>query len=191
MRRDGRTTRRRIPARPDAGSGQALVEFALALPIFVLLMMGMIEFGFLYNNVLTVQFAARQGVSAAAEVGAEDGADCAILKAIETALTAPIDKTRITGVDIFQADTTGAMVPGVTNHYIRSGTLDCPGSVDEPYTLVGSEGYPQTDRHDSLAAGLDIVGVRIGYTYVGITPLGSGRTWPVSDGATLRMEPKQ
>ena len=72
--------------------GQGLVEFALALPIFILLLMSMIEYGFLYNNILTVQYAARQGVSAAAEAGANDGADCTILKAIETALTVPIDK---------------------------------------------------------------------------------------------------
>ena len=161
------------------------------MPVFVLLMMGMIEFGFLYNNILTVQFAAREGVSAAAEVGGEDGADCAVLKAVETALTAPINKSKITSVDIFKADSSGAMVPGVVNHYIRSGILDCPGSVDQPYTLVGSEGYPQPDRHDALADGLDIIGVRIGYLYNGITPFGAGRSWSVSDGATLRMEPKQ
>jgi hypothetical protein len=182
--REGRRSRSRE-------GGQGLVEFALALPIFVLLMMSMVEYGFLYNNVLTVQFAARQGVSAAAEAGANDGADCTILKAIEAALSAPIDKSKVTSVDIFQSDTDGQPVSGVVNHYIRSGVLDCPGSVDQPYTLVGSEGYPQTDRHDSISGGLDIVGVRIGYLYNGITPIGSGRSWSVSDGATLRMEPKQ
>ena len=74
---------------------------------------------------------------------------------------------------------------------MRSGLLDCPGSETQPYTLVGSEGYPQSDRHDSIAEGLDVVGVRIGYVYVGITPVGAGRSWTVSDGASLRMEPKQ
>jgi hypothetical protein len=155
------------------------------------MLMSMIEYGFLYNNILTVQFAARQGVSAAAEAGANDGADCTILKAIETALTVPIDKTKISFVDIFQSDSNGDPVPGVVNHYTRTGTLDCPGNIDQPYTLVGGEGYPQNDRHDAIAEGLDIVGVQIGYIYYGITPIGSGRSWSVSDGATLRMEPKQ
>jgi hypothetical protein len=176
--------------RPREG-GQGLVEFALCLPIFIFLVMFMVEYGFLYNNILTVQFAARQGVSAAAEAGANDGADCTILKAIEAALTVPIDKTKITFVDIYQSDSNGDPVSGVVNHYTRTGILDCPGNVDQPYTLVGSEGYPQTDRHDAIADGLDIVGVQIGYLYNGITPIGSGRSWSVSDGATLRMEPKQ
>ena len=171
--------------------GQGLVEFSLVLPIFVLVMMGVIEFGFLYNNILTVQYASRQGAKAAAEAGGVDGADCSILKAVEAALTSPIDKSHVTYVDIYKSDVNGDPVPGVDNRYIRTGTLDCPGDATEPYTLSGAEGYPQTDRHDALAEGLEVVGVQIGYTYYGITPVGAGRTWTVSDGATLRMEPKQ
>ncbi len=171
--------------------GQSLVEFALAVPVFVLLLMGILEFGFLYNNILTVQFASRQGVSVAAQVGGEDGADCAILKAVEGALSVPIDKTRVTAVEVFQSDVNGDPIPGRINRYARTGTLDCPGTATQPYTLVGSEGYPQIDRRDALAEGLDVVGVHIEYLYAGMTPIGSGRTWRVSDGATLRMEPKQ
>lgn len=186
-----RGKRRRWSVGRTDGSGQSLVEFALTLPIFVLLMMGVLEFGFLYNNILTVQYAARQGVSAAAQAGGVDGADCSILKAVERALTAPIDKSRVTSVKIYKSDANGDPIVGAINEYVRVGTLDCPGSETEPYSLVGSEGYAQADRHDSLAEGLDVVGVRIGYLYAGITPIGSGRTWPVSDGASLRMEPKQ
>ncbi len=186
-----RGMRRQRSAGRTGGAGQSLVEFALTLPIFVLLMMGVLEFGFLYNNILTVQYAARQGVSAAAQAGGVDGADCSILKAVERSLTAPIDKTRVTSVKIYKSDASGDPIVGAVNEYVRVGTLDCPGDVTEPYSLVGSEGYVQAERHDSLAEGLDVVGVRIGYLYAGITPIGSGRTWPVSDGASLRMEPKQ
>jgi hypothetical protein len=182
--------RRRLIGR-SGEAGQGLAEFALTLPIFVLLMMGVVEYGFLYNNILTVQYAARQGVSAAAQAGAVDGADCSILKAVERSLTAPIDKSRIASVQVYKSDANGDPIPGIVNIYVRTGSLDCPGSETEPYSLVGSEGYPQTDRHDALSEGLDVVGVRIGYNYAGITPIGSGRTWAVSDGASLRMEPKQ
>lgn len=186
-----RGARRGRLAERSSAAGQSLVEFALVAPIFILLMMGILEYGFLYNNILTVQYAARQGVSAAAQAGGVDGADCSILKAIERALTAPIDKVRISSVLVYKSDVNGDPVPGAVNQYVRSGTLDCPGSETQPYTLVGSEGYVQSDRHDALAEGLDVVGVRIGYLYSGITPLGAGRTWTVSDGASLRMEPKQ
>lgn len=182
MRRQGTTT---------GQDGQSLVEFALVMPLFVILVMGLIEYGFLYNNILTVQFASRQGVSAAAQAGAEDGADCSILKAVEAALQTPVNRTSVEAVEIFQSDPDGAVIPGRINRYVRSGTLDCPGTGTQPYTLVDTEGYPQVDRHDALSEGLDLVGVHIDYVYYGITPLGAGRTWTVSDGSTLRMEPKQ
>ena len=175
----------------SADAGQGLVEFALVIPIFVTLLMGVIEFGFLYNNLLTVQYAARQGVSAAAQAGGVDGADCSILNAVEHALTPPIDHQRVEFVDIFRSDAVGDVVPGVLNHYVRAGTLDCPGTGTQPYTLVGPEGYPQIGRHDALIEGLDVIGVRVGYQYVGMTPVAFGRTWDLADGATLRMEPKQ
>ncbi len=175
----------------SADGGQGLVEFALVIPIFVALLMGVIEFGFLYNNLLTVQYAARQGVSAAAQAGGVDGADCSILNAVEHALTPPINHQRVEFVDIFQSDAAGDIVPGVVNHYVRSGTLDCPGTGTQPYTLIGPEGYPQVGRRDALVEGLDVIGVRVGYQYVGMTPVAFGRTWDLADGATLRMEPKQ
>jgi hypothetical protein len=168
-----------------------LVEFALIFPLFTTLMMAVLEFGFLYNNLLTIQFAARQGVSAAAQAGAVDGADCSILNAVEDALTAPIDRGEVAAVEIFLSDAAGDVVPGRVNTYIRAGTLDCPGSGDQPYTLVGAEGYAQVDRIDTLAGGLEIIGVRVDYDYRGITPIGAGRVWALTDGATLRMEPKQ
>lgn len=174
-----------------AEAGQGLVEFALVIPIFVALLMGVIEFGFLYNALLTVQFAARQGVSAAAQAGAVDGADCSILNAVEKALTPPIDRQHVEFVEIFQSDAAGDAVPGAVNRYVRGGTLDCPGTGAQPYTLDVAEGYPQIDRHDALVDGLDVIGVRIGYQYVGMTPAAFGRDWDLTDGATLRMEPRQ
>jgi hypothetical protein len=180
-----------IPSARSAEKGQGLVEFSLVIPIFMTLLMGVIEFGFLYNSLLTVQFSARQGVSAAAQAGGVDGADCSILNAVEKALTAPIDHDRVEFVEIFQSDAAGDAVPGAVNRYIRGGALDCPGTGTQPYTLVGEEGYPQVARHDALIEGLDVIGVRIGYEYVGITPVAFGRSWDLADGATLRMEPKQ
>jgi Flp pilus assembly protein TadG len=155
----------------DTGQGgQSLVEFALVMPIFMLLLMGLLEYGFLYNNILTVQYASRQGVSVAAEAGALDGADCYVLKAVEAALQSPTNRTSVQAVDVYESDTNGDVIPGRVNHYVRFGSLDCPGA-NQPYTLEGEEGYPQTLRGDSLSGGLDLIGVHIDYTYYGITPI--------------------
>lgn len=59
-------TRRAGAGRPDDQCGAAAVEFALILPILVLLVFGVIEFGRAYHARSTLAHAARQGVRVAA-----------------------------------------------------------------------------------------------------------------------------
>ncbi len=54
--------------RRDRTRGQAMVEFALVLPIFVLLLCGMLDFGFALFNRMTVINAAREGARAVVTV---------------------------------------------------------------------------------------------------------------------------
>ena len=46
--------------------GQALVEFALVLPVLLVLLCGIIDFGWLYYNQITLNNAAREGARYAA-----------------------------------------------------------------------------------------------------------------------------
>jgi Flp pilus assembly protein TadG len=57
------TRQRRLPR---GRSGQALVEFAIVLPILMLLVIGIIDFGFAFNSWGTTQNAAREAARAAA-----------------------------------------------------------------------------------------------------------------------------
>ena len=41
--------------------GQAIVEFAIILPILILLLMGIIEFGLFFNTYLNITFASKEG----------------------------------------------------------------------------------------------------------------------------------
>ena len=56
--------------------GQALVEFALILPILILLVMGIIEFGIIYHTQLVLDNASREGARAGVlqQRGEEDSA---------------------------------------------------------------------------------------------------------------------
>jgi len=51
--------------------GQAMVEFALILPVLLLLVMGIAEFGMMFNSYLSVQNATREGARIGI-VGASD-----------------------------------------------------------------------------------------------------------------------
>ena len=71
--------------------GQSLVEFAIILPIILLLLMGIVEFGIMLNSYLTIQNVAREG----ARLGIVGGSDLEIntlIKSISPNLT-PADIT--------------------------------------------------------------------------------------------------
>lgn len=57
-------TRSRLEARSERG--QAMVEFALVLPILLVLVLGIIQFGILFNNYVTLTDAVRAGARQAA-----------------------------------------------------------------------------------------------------------------------------
>jgi Flp pilus assembly protein TadG len=61
--------------------GQAMVEFALVLPILLLLLFGMIEFGRVFHEYLVVTHAAREG----ARVATLGGTDAEILSSVNIA----------------------------------------------------------------------------------------------------------
>ena len=56
-----------------------MVEFALVFPIFILLIVGLIEFAFAFNALLSVNFASRDAALLAAEAGEDSGSDCVVL----------------------------------------------------------------------------------------------------------------
>lgn len=70
--------------------GQAVVETALILPIIILILMGIIDFGLLFNNYLIIANASREGARKAA-VG--DG-DISIVSTISN-MTTTVDASKM------------------------------------------------------------------------------------------------
>jgi Flp pilus assembly protein TadG len=180
----------RFRRRTDRGGGQTLVEFALILPLFMVLLLGVIEFAFMFNATLAINFASRNASLIAAEAGSQSTADCAILSKIESDVGAPLDKTMIQKVTIYQADRAGNQT-ALANTYTRTGSTTCTGFTPNsvPYTLSGGSNYPQVrasattpGRCDMLAGcpssttpntsiPMDSIGVTIVYRYTFKTPL--------------------
>ncbi len=194
----------RRPATSPAESGQALVEFALIFPIFMLLVIGMIEFAVAFGVQLNINYASRDAALLAAEAGNGQGADCVILANIESTVSSPSNKTAISQVRVYWSDGNGVEKPGRVNVYTRSSSTSCTlqdGTVlTVPYSISGIPGYPETDRCAVLAGcpgghpSVDQIGVTITYQHRWMTPLPSIVTLPVG-GVTvtrsnaMRMEP--
>lgn len=183
--------------------GQSLVEFALVFPIFFMLFMGIIEFAFAFNAILSVNFASRDATLYASEASNSTGADCVILAGIEADVKAPARKTQITSVEVYRATTTGTQYSGgEITRFTRTGSLTCtmPDLTTRtvPYTRT-TNGYPESARCNVLAGcggthtGVDNIAVRIYYTHNYVTPLrtfvGTGSSFSFSRTNAMRMEP--
>jgi hypothetical protein len=180
------------------------VEFALVFTIFVTMLMGFIEFAFVFNALLSIGHATRDAALIAAEAGNDGAADCEILARIEEDVSAPADRSRIQQVAIYRSDQNGAVIGGQQNVYTRTGSTSCTladgTTVTVPYSISGSAGYPPSGRCNiqigcpNSSHPLDTVGVKIVYRHTWVTPLanlvaltGNGTTLTQSN--AMRMEP--
>ena len=77
----------RKPKKDKKEDGQAMVEFALILPIFLLILCGIIDFGWLFYNQLSLNNACREGARYAVVNTAEDASTQAIINHIENSTT--------------------------------------------------------------------------------------------------------
>ncbi len=147
----------------DRTAGQAIVEFVLILPMFLIILMGMLEFGIAFDHRNAMVYAVREGARVGASLGnggsQPSGVDPAILAAVQRGLTDPILIENISSIEIYQADTSGRPISGKINKYDRDGVL------------IGSAGWPVTSRVPGLTG--DSIGVRVVYDFRPQTPLGT------------------
>jgi Flp pilus assembly protein TadG len=189
------------------GRGQALVEFALVFTIFVTMLMGFLEFAFVFNALLSIGHATRDAALIAAEAGNNPGADCAILAQVEKDVSAPANPAQITQVVIYRSDQNGTVLGGQQNAYTRTGSTTCPmadgSSLTVPYTISGTAAYPASGRCNVQLGcptatdpnhPLETIGVKVVYQHLWVTPLanlvalgGTGTTLTQSN--AMRMEP--
>ena len=179
--------------------GQAVVEFALVLPVLLLLIFGIVEFALAFNAAVSVNYASRVAALLAAEGGRTDGTDCMVLSAIERDLVSPATPTRISSVEIYWSDANGDQIGSNVNVYTRTGSLTCTyasGSITVPYTLSTAR-YPEADRCDVLAGcggphtSVDDIGVRITYVHQWATRFGQVIAGSITfqRSTAVRMEP--
>jgi Flp pilus assembly protein TadG len=208
-RRRSSPLQRNIGGRSRRAGGQALVEFALVIPLFLVLFTAVIEFGFLFNATLATSFGTRDASLIAAEAGDVAGGDCVILQKVEQDMGAPADPGSIQQVQIYWANsTTGIPIGGAVNTYTRTGSMTCDVqgvNVTVPYSLSGLAGYIADDRCNILAGcgadsvgrnhpNVDTIGISVNYRYLWHTPLSSLLGWTggglnFTRSNAMRMEP--
>lgn len=176
--------RRRTDAR-----GQGIVEFTYALPILLLILVGMVELGMAFNDTLTLGYATREGArvgSALGNGGATScnggadpaGVDATIVAAVQRIIMSPgsdVDPSRISEIRIYRATETGAISGGLVNRWRWS-----PGNGPDVDPGVGAArlDFAESARAWSACGRIanrtpDALGVQIVYSYRLRTPLGA------------------
>jgi hypothetical protein len=178
--------RNRLRERREEGA--TLVEFAIVMPLLLLLMIGIMEVGVAFYDYLTIERATLEGVRTASFTGDAIDADCQTITNIVTDLPGGF-LDRITQIEIFHADAAGNQIPGETNiwQYLGPTPTDCGTS------WLKSQPWPATSRYTTAGPSrpLDIIGVRIRMdrNWISNFPPFTGG-YIIDEASILRMEPE-
>ncbi|MFO1539033.1 MAG: TadE/TadG family type IV pilus assembly protein [Chloroflexota bacterium] len=201
--------RRRADAR-----GQGIVEFTYALPILLLILVGMVELGMAYNDTLTLGYATREGArvgsalgnggAASCNGGADPaGVDASIVAAVQRIIMSPgsdVEPSRIAEIRIYRATETGAISGGLVNRWRwapgRGPDVDPGAGAARLDFAESARGWSACGR---VANGRpDALGVQIVYSYRLRTPLGAlmaifgqdqGPTFELRDQTVMSLNP--
>jgi Flp pilus assembly protein TadG len=192
--------------RREAEEGQSLVEFSMIITVMMLLLLGMLEFGFLFDQHLTLEYSSREGARVgAALANGSTTFPCAtvddhVVAAVQRVLTSPgsrIDASKVSEIRIYKATSTGDQSGSLANIWSYS-----PGagpSIDGKNLdfIAGTTNWSACGRSNVTSAP-DSLGVRVTYTYHAVTPLaavmsffgGPGpATIPITDKTIMALNP--
>ena len=207
-------------AQPDGRSrraaGQALVEFTLIIPVFLLILFGMIEFGFVFTHDLTIEYATREGARAgAALANGADPSGCSgsawktvdplVIAAVQRVLQSRGQTSNVSQIVIFRADPTSGANAGTYQNvwsYSAGGGPTLAGST-APLDFVdakwqsGTDAWKACSRSNALPQP-DSIGVSLTYTYTFQTPLAAilrffggaaSTTLTITDQTVMQLNP--
>lgn len=176
-----------VGAGPRREGGQGLVEFAMLVPVFLLILLGMLEFGFAFNHNLTLESATREGARAGAAMadGSQKDTTCGgtiltaanvdplVIAAVQRVLESPgsmVDMGQIQAITIYKVSNDGSIPsPDPMNVWkYRPGNAANPAVACQSPTQTldfyeFSHGWDTIGRNNGVTP--DSFGVRITYTY--------------------------
>ncbi|MDH5616912.1 MAG: pilus assembly protein [Acidimicrobiia bacterium] len=169
--------------------GATIVEFAIVMPLLLLLMIGIMEVGVAFYDYLTVERSTLEGVRTASFTGDDLYADCLTINTIVDSFPGGF-LDRVQQIEIYKFDpVTSQQDLSKTNiwQYLGGDPTDC---VNSWFTL---QTWPSTVRYTTAGPSqpLDIIGVRIRMPRTWISnfpPFTGGYT--IDEHSILRLEPE-
>ncbi len=174
--------------------GQGLVEIAYLVPVFLFLLLSILEFGFVFNHHLTLEYATREGARAGAAMadGTVKDAQCGagpltgakvdplIIASVQRVLESPgslVTLANIQQVTIYEMPNTGTTPTGAKNVWkYRPGNasnpdVPCQTPTEKLDFYEFSHGWDASTAARAGGATPESIGVSISYSYALQTPL--------------------
>jgi hypothetical protein len=175
--------------------GANLVEFALVVPIVLLVVIGILEVGVAFRDLLTVSNAAKEGVRVVAAMGDDPMSDCVVLTKTSSALSSSISLNNLLTIEIFRALPNGTQSHDTNVYTLPVGADPTVCTEWSPNPMeIDSLIWSPLDRNVTIGPDdeLDIAGVRVTYTHNWITgfPPFSG-SFVVDESTVSRLEPEE
>ena len=172
---------------------------ALILPVFLIIVIGTLEFGFIFDHHLSLEYATREGARAGAALAHggsnPDDVDPCIIAAVQRVLTSPGspvagELANVQEIRIYQAGPDGEQAGGANVWAYAAGLGPVCHDVALNFRPV-STGWPAANR-DNGASDPDSVGVSITYTYEYQTPFriaAGSSTFEMTDETVMQLNP--
>lgn len=189
-----------------AERGQSLVEFSMIITVMMLLLLGMLEFGFLFDQHLTIEYSSREGARVgSALANGSSTIPCAqvddnVVAAVQRVITSPgsrVDEANVTSIRIYKSTSTGVQSGNLYNLWVyekAGGPVVDGKALDFKNTAANWSACGRSNTTTSP----DSIGVLIQYDYTAVTPLaavmsffgGPGpNTIPISDKTVMALNP--
>ncbi len=185
----------------DRRRGQALVEFALVIPVLLLLLLSILEFGFAFSHHITMEYATREGARMGAALANGSVAincnevDDHVVAAVQRVLTASgsqIDINQIKEIRIYRAGPDGEEQAFVNVWNLGAGPP--VEGVNLLFTQT-SGNWDACSRDNEGFGTIDSIGISLGYDYRYVTPLGNflglvgNPVLPMNDRTVMALNP--
>jgi hypothetical protein len=177
--------RRRLDGKRDRGV--VAVEAAIITPIFILILIGVLEFGLVFKDQLAVTSAVRAGARiASAEprlaTFASDAADAVAHEG------SALDMTQVQSLWVYKADTSGHPIgAGGTFSSCATSCVQFTWSAAQSKFVQSSGSWPATSQ-DACYGEQDSIGVYLSFKHDAVTNL-IFNTMNLTSHTTMRLEP--
>lgn len=166
--------------------GQALVEFSILVPVFMLILIGVLEFGFVFDEAMTITYATREGARSGAAFANGNSTtmvcntsadvDKYIVAAVQRVLEGPgsrVVPAKVSEIRIYNANNAGFQIGGQANIWTpaaHSGPTVDGRALD---FAQSASGWNACTRNNVWVGNTppDSIGVSIRYRYEFVTPL--------------------